>query len=120
MDCHRNVAEGIKESLNSIKAYCIQCHDESYGGIADRWKSTAELLVRKTELRLNKMRSEIQQLERMGKHTFAFTKSFGDAEYNFSLVKKGKGVHNVEYAEELIESVTMRLDQLERELSKER
>ena len=91
MDCHRNVAEGIKESLNSIKAYCIQCHDESYGGIADRWKSTAELLVRKTELRLNKMRSEIQQLERMGKHTFAFTKSFGDAEYNLLPGQEGEG-----------------------------
>jgi hypothetical protein len=120
LDCHRNVAEGIEESLNSIKANCIQCHDESYGRIAERWKSTAETLVRKTEPKLEKIKEEIQKLERMGRHTFAFTKSFGDAEYNFTLVKQGKGAHNVEYAEELIESVNMRLDQLETELSKER
>jgi putative sterol carrier protein len=120
IDCHRSVAEGIKESLASIKTYCIQCHDESYGDIAERWKSTAEALVKKTEPRLEKIREEIQKLERMGKHTFAFTKSLGDADHNFTLVKNGKGVHNVEYAEELIESVNIRLDQLEKELAKER
>ena len=120
VDCHRNVAEGIEESLSSIKANCIQCHDESYGDIAERWKSTADGLIKKTEPKLKKIREEIQRLERMGKHTFVFTKSFGDAEYNFTLVKKGKGAHNVEYAEELIESVNIRLDQLEEKLAKEK
>jgi hypothetical protein len=120
LDCHRNVAGGIEESLTSIKANCIRCHDESYGDIAQRWKITADLLVKMTEPKLKKIREEIQKLERMGRHTFAFTKSFGDAEYNFTLVKKGKGVHNVEYAEELMDSVTLTLDQLEERLTKER
>jgi len=110
IDCHRSVTEGIKESLASIKTYCIQCHDESYGDIAERWKSTVDALVKKTEPRLEKVREEIQ----------TFTKSFGDADYNFTLVKRGKGAHNVEYAEELIESVTMRLKELEDTLAKER
>ena len=117
-DCHRNVAEGIEESLSSIKATCIECHDESYGAKADQWKSAALSLIEKTEPRLNKIREEIRRLERMGKHTFAYTKSFGDAEYNFNLVKRGKGVHNVEYAEELIDFVNTRLDHLEEKLAK--
>jgi len=117
-DCHRNVAEGIEESLSSVKATCIECHDESYGAMADRWKSAALSLIEKTEPRLNKIREEIRRFERMGKHTFAYTKSFGDAEYNFTLVKRGKGVHNVEYAEELIDFVNTRLDYLEEQLAK--
>jgi hypothetical protein len=120
MDCHRNVVEGIKESLASIKANCIQCHDESYGDIAERWKSTADAFIKNIEPRLEKIRKEIQKLDRMGKHTFAFTKSFGDADYNFTLVKRGKGAHNVEYAGELMETVTMRLKELEATLAKER
>ncbi len=119
-DCHRSVTEGIEESLASIKANCIQCHDESYGDIAERWKSTADALIKKIEPRLKKVKEEIQKIERLGKHTFTYTKSFGDAEYNFNLVKRGKGAHNVEYTEELIESVNIRLKELEDKLAKER
>jgi len=57
-------------------------------------------------------------LEKRGQHTFAFTKLFGDAEYNISLVGEGKGVHNLEYAAELIEAAKKNLDQIEPMLGK--
>lgn len=105
----------VEEALN-----CIQCHDESYGNIAEIWKFTADSLIKKTEPKLKKIREEIQRLEKMGKHTFVFTKLFGDAEYNVNLVREGKGVHNVEYAEELIEAAKKNLDQVEPMLSKKK
>jgi len=59
-------------------------------------------------------------LEKQGKHTFVFTKLFGDAEYNINLVKEGKGVHNLEYAEDLIEVAKRNLDQVKPMLGKKK
>ncbi|MFB0508295.1 MAG: cytochrome c3 family protein [Thermodesulfobacteriota bacterium] len=118
VDCHRSIAEGQKESFKAIRATCIKCHDESYGKMAEDWKSTADELLKRTSSKLKRIKEHIQRLEKRGQHTFAFTKLFGDAEYNISLVGEGKGVHNLEYAAELIEAAKKNLDQIEPMLGK--
>jgi len=35
---------------------------------------------------------------------------YGDAEFNFNLAKQGNGVHNFEYAKDLLEQANKRLD----------
>jgi len=113
VDCHRSIAEGQKSTFKAIKATCIECHDESYGKMAENWKATADDLRKSVQPKLKRVRNHIKRLEKKGQHTFAFTKLFGDAEYNVDLVSKGKGVHNLEYAEELIEAAKKNLDQIE-------
>jgi hypothetical protein len=36
---------------------------------------------------------------------------YGEAEFNYNLAKNGKGVHNLEYTEELLEFANRRLDE---------
>ncbi len=119
-DCHRSIVEGQKESFKAIKATCIKCHDESYGKMAEDWKSTADELLKRTSSKLRRIKRHIQRLEKKGQHTFAFTKLFGDAEYNINLVREGKGIHNLEYSEELIEAAKKNLEQVEPMLTRKK
>jgi formate-dependent nitrite reductase cytochrome c552 subunit len=120
VDCHRSIVEGQKESFKAIKAACIECHDESYGKMAETWKLTADELLKRIGPKLKRIKDHIRRLEKQGKHTFVFTKLFGDAEYNINLVREGKGVHNPEYAEELIEAAKRNMDQIEPMLGKKK
>jgi cell division protein ZapA (FtsZ GTPase activity inhibitor) len=43
---------------------------------------------------------------------------YGDAEFNYNIVKKGSGVHNPEYAEELLNYAAKRLDEALNQLAK--
>jgi len=88
--------------------------------MAENWKATADDLRKSVQPKLKRVRNHIKRLEKRGQHTSAFTKLFGDAEYNVDLVSKGKGVHNLEYAEELIEAAKKNLEQVEPMLTKKK
>lgn len=70
--------------------------------------------------KLKRIKDHIRRLEKQGKHTFVFTKLFGDGEYNINSVREGKAVHNPEYAEELIEAAKRNMDQIEPMLGKKK
>jgi hypothetical protein len=68
--------------------------------------------------KINKVREEIGRIELRRGHTFVYRKLFGEAEFNYNLAKKGNGVHNLEYTEELLEFANHRLDEAMKQLSK--
>jgi len=45
---------------------------------------------------------------------------YGEAEFNYNLAKNGKGVHNLEYVEELLEFSNNRLDEATKQLAKKK
>jgi hypothetical protein len=120
IDCHRGALAKKKDTFDAIKKRCIECHDQSYGEMLARWKTTSEGLLKKVSPKIDKVREEIGRIELRGGHTFVYRKLFGEAEFNFNLGKRGNGVHNLEYAEELIEVANHRLDQAIKQLSRKR
>ncbi|OGP98332.1 MAG: hypothetical protein A2026_10735 [Deltaproteobacteria bacterium RBG_19FT_COMBO_46_12] len=118
MDCHRGVAAKKKDTFDAIKKRCIECHDQSYGEKVVRWKASSEGLLKKVSPKIDKVREEIGKIELRGGHTFVYRKLFGEAEFNFNLVKRGNGVHNLEYMEELLEFANNRLDEAIKQLAK--
>jgi hypothetical protein len=120
IDCHRGVAVKKKDTFDAIKKRCIECHDESYGEMALRWKTASEELLKKVTPKVDKVRGEIDRIERRGGHTFVYRKLFGEAELNYNLAKKGKGAHNLEYTEELLEFANQRLDEALKQLTKKK
>jgi hypothetical protein len=120
IDCHRGVIAKNKETFDAIKKQCIECHDQSYSEIAVRWKTASEELMKKVSPKIDRVRGEIEKIERRGGHTFVFRKLFGEAEFNYNLAKKGNGVHNLEYTEELLEFTNSRLDEALRQLAKKK
>jgi hypothetical protein len=118
VDCHKGVVSKKKETFDTIKKRCIECHDQSYGEMAVRWKTTSEELVKKVVPKLLRVKEEIEKIEKRGGHTFVFRKLYGEAEFNYQLAKRGNGIHNPEYTEELIEIANLRLDEATQQLAK--
>jgi hypothetical protein len=118
IDCHRGVLAKKKDTFDAIKKRCIECHDQSYGEVAVRWKTTSEDLLKKLKPKMAKVKEEINRIELSGGHTFVFRKLYGEAEFNTNLAKNGKGVHNLEYAEELLEFANRRLDEAIKQVAK--
>jgi len=110
-DCHRGVPAKKKDTFDTIKKRCIECHDQSYGEMATRWKTVSEGLLKKVAPKIDKVREEIGRIEFRRGHTFVYRKLFGEAEFNYNLVKKGNGIHNLDYTEELLEFANNRLDE---------
>ncbi len=118
VDCHKGILEKKKETFDSIKKRCIECHDQSYGETLIRWKKTSDELLKKIPPKLERVREEIRRLELRGGHTFIYRKPFGEAEFNYNLARKGNGVHNLEYMEELLEFANNRLDEAIKRITK--
>ena len=76
-----------------------------------RWKATSENLLKKLAPKLAQVKEEIDRIERRGGHTFVYRKVYGEAEFNYNLAMDGKGIHNLEYTEELLEFANRRLDE---------
>ncbi len=111
VDCHQSVLAKKKGTFDAIKKRCIECHDQSYGEMVVRWKATSENKLKELDPKLAKVKEEIDRIERRGGHTFVYRKLYGEAEFNYNLAKNGKGAHNLEYAEELLEFANRRLDE---------
>ena len=83
--------------------------------VMERWwfdgKQPLKDLLKKLTPKIDKVKEEIERIDRRGGHTFVYRKLFGEAEFNYNLAKKGNGVHNLEYTEELLEFANHRLDE---------
>jgi nitrate/TMAO reductase-like tetraheme cytochrome c subunit len=118
LDCHPGVEAKKKDAFDAIQKRCVECHDKSYGDTAAQWKSKSEQLLKQTAEKMNQVKAEIDRIELRGGHTFVYRKLYGDAEFNYTIVKKGSGVHNPEYAEELLKHSSNRLDEALKQLAK--
>jgi len=105
-----------KDTFDAIKKRCIECHDQSYGEMLVRWRTTSEDWLKKVDPKIDKVKEEIDRIDRRRGHTFVYRKLFGEAEFNYQLAKKGNGVHNLEYTEELLEFANHRLDEAIKQL----
>jgi formate-dependent nitrite reductase cytochrome c552 subunit len=120
IDCHRGVSAKKKDPFDAIKKQCVECHDQSYGEMVVRWKAASEHLLKRVIPKIDRVREEIEKIDRRRGHTFVYRKLFGEAEFNYSLVKKGNGVHNLDYTEELLEYANNRLDEAIKQLAEKK
>jgi nitrate/TMAO reductase-like tetraheme cytochrome c subunit len=118
LDCHPGVTARKKDSFEAIQKRCVECHDPNYGDTAAQWKSRSDLQLKQTAEKMKQVKAEIDRIELRGGHTFVYRKLYGDAEFNYNIVKKGSGVHNPEYAEELLNYAAKRLDEALKQLAK--
>src|SRR4030043_2008978 len=85
IDCHRSVAVKKKDTFDAIKKRCIECHDQSYGEMAARWRAASEGLLKKVAQKIDKVREEIGRIELRRGHTFVYRKLYGGGEFIFNL-----------------------------------
>jgi hypothetical protein len=111
IDCHRGVPAKKKDNFDALEKRCVECHDQSYGKMAAEWRTIDEEHLKNLAPKMAQVKEEIERIDRQGGHTFVYRKLYGEAEFNYNLVSNGKGVHNLEYAEALLEFANRRLDE---------
>jgi hypothetical protein len=117
VDCHTGIPLKKKDPFETIQKNCVQCHDPSYAEKAVQWKNGVEDLLKSVGQKMDQVKKEINRIELKGGHTSVYRKLYGDAEFNFNIVKKGKGIHNPEFAQDLLNYSNSRLDEALKQLS---
>ncbi len=107
--CHINPGEELPATHFTGKTYkptgaaCFGCHGKGYAEMLDSWKSALQESLNELEPILKKASELVQSLNKEDKGYQEVSKLLEDAEYNYNFVKFGKGLHNVSYANTLIE-----------------
>lgn len=96
-------AEFSGQTYKATEAGCISCHGNDYLGLLEIWK--ADLQTKLDELR--PQLGDILKLldaysSKRDKNYVNAYKLYTDARYNYNFVNYAKGVHNVDYAETLL------------------
>jgi nitrate/TMAO reductase-like tetraheme cytochrome c subunit len=105
--CHvyQHPADGFKargESLIAGGDSCEPCHGKGYDRLLDDWKTMAGRKLSKISTILDTARQILRE-NKNKKGYDAALKKLADADYNYKLVKYGKAVHNIIFAERLLE-----------------
>lgn len=90
-------AQGSDTYISRAKA-CEKCHGKGFAGLMQQWERTSEKKIKRLEALYQSANAE---LGRLGKQRTA-RESMQAARMNIDLVRKGKSVHNMSYADALL------------------
>lgn len=97
------------ETFVASGASCESCHGTGYSRLLENWKKSAQLkvdVVGKALEEANRLRS---QQAASGPNEVAEDSLLKEAHYNYSMVQKGKPIHNIIYANQLLDAAYDRL-----------
>jgi nitrate/TMAO reductase-like tetraheme cytochrome c subunit len=98
----------LRATLNG----CIACHGDRHTETFEKWKMGLELVQTDAEQALAGAQKMLQESQSVPAETRQkVTELLSAAQADFQLVKRGKGLHNVTYAMEVLDSVTERAQQ---------
>ena len=94
----KEIAQFKGQTFRPSEKGCQKCHGADVDGMLDSWKSDISDALKKTEGLLAQARTKLKE---RGADEQA-QKLFSEAQYNYDFVKYAKGVHNIEYAADLL------------------
>ncbi len=102
--CHIYHSLGPKARVQGSDTYisrakaCEKCHGKGFAELMHQWERTSEKKIKRLE---TLYQSANEELGRLGKRTVA-GESMKAARMNIDLVRRGKSVHNMSYADALL------------------
>lgn len=106
--CHlyHQSADDFNEKGTVVKASaksCEPCHGTGYNKMLDRWKNQTDRSMNKLASILDNIEKKISGNKKAPDYEEA-RKKMEDARYNYKLVKFGNSIHNISFANRLMES----------------
>jgi nitrate/TMAO reductase-like tetraheme cytochrome c subunit len=102
------------ESVVARRESCEPCHGPGYSDLVEAWKDSTEKRLRIIESSLERVDSELNGIDSTTAAGSQAWQALENARYNYQLVQYGKSVHNITYADRLLQqarhSLTMALD----------
>lgn len=99
-----------EKSLEAERGACVVCHGEGYDSMLDEWVETIHKAVEELEPKLVNADEMLKRHKGEGGKLGEAETLIADARYNFEMVNSGKGVHNVEYAVNLLKAAADQID----------
>jgi hypothetical protein len=106
--CHQILGgtggHGDKGTYEAGERSCIECHGEDVEGMLAEWKTEAVDMLKQAEADFAQAEKAAAALK-TPQDRQAAAKLLADARHNLDLVRFGHGVHNLEYAEAVLDAV---------------
>ena len=91
-----------RTKLESNLLACLGCHGEDYKGVLGSWQEDVKAALDETKPVVEKARGLLRSEHASRKENRKAVSRARDAEYNYLFILYGKGIHNVEYATEVL------------------
>jgi len=104
-ECHVEVADDKRSTVDGIKGTCLECHDEdeSYAKMVDEWIAEAATLnTQEVEEMLASTQRMVLRMIKSGEYTYDAQDLLNKAEKNLKLVVNGNPVHNYAFSKDLL------------------
>jgi nitrate/TMAO reductase-like tetraheme cytochrome c subunit len=114
-DCHSEVADGVFRPGAST---CIDCHDQDYAEVFSEWRlDTKKAISRASVLRAD-VEKALTDADKRGRDTTKEWDTYKKALRNLNFVRDDgtNGVHNIDYASDILANVTSDLNQIKKRL----
>ncbi len=113
--CHtEHQAVNGQQVLAATVSACVACHGEEYVQTFEQWKEILETTLKDTEDAFANVNSALDAAKTMTAEQRAEAlKLLGSAERDLDLIRRGKGVHNITYALQILDAVTSRCSEVE-------
>ncbi len=102
------------QSVVARRESCEPCHGPGYSDLLETWKDSTEKRLTIIKNSLDRVESELLGIDTTTAVGSQAQQALNDARYNYQLVQYGKSVHNITYADRLLQearhSLTMSLD----------
>lgn len=92
----------LGQTFRASETACLGCHGEDYKGVLGSWQEDVKAALDETKPVVEKARALLRSEHASRKENRKAVSRARDAEYNYLFILYGKGIHNVEYATEVL------------------
>jgi len=92
----------LGQTFQASEAACLGCHGQDYKGVMGSWREEVKSALAKTKPVVEKARDLLRSADASRMENRKAVAQARDAEYNYLFILYGKGIHNVEYATEVL------------------
>jgi len=92
----------LGQTFQASEAACLGCHGEDYKGVLGSWREEMGADLARTKPLVEKARGLLRSADASRMENRKAVAQARDAEYNYLFILYGKGIHNVDYAKEVL------------------
>jgi nitrate/TMAO reductase-like tetraheme cytochrome c subunit len=112
--CHMKAATDMKGDalIKATESTCIACHGADYERLFEQWQNEISTYLKEGEAAIKRVEDRIESLKAGGKTVpERVAELLKEARQNVEFVKAGNGLHNKNFAMELLDIAIRRLDE---------
>jgi len=104
-------AELMGQTFKASEQGCVTCHGQDYQGILPGWQQSLQKATAAVQAKLDRVQQRLRGLGPGAQGVKTCQDSLPDATFNLSFVRLARGVHNPDYADDLLHQAGQVFDQ---------